>query len=153
MLGDWLEAYATALECNVWTEHEFRGALDTTRRAASGRRAYVVPTAPSGCCIRATSCSRTVSSANPRCPTCLACKDFKGKLVHAQGFDSGAPWHGKNVLVLGVGNSAHDIAQDLHGHGAKVKMIQRGSISVFSVKAASINHSIYYNEGSGARRR
>jgi len=73
--------------------------------------------------------------------------DFKGRLVHAQGFDSGAPWKGKNVLVLGVGNSAHDIAQDLHGHGARVKMIQRGSICVFSVKAASINHSIYYNEG------
>src|SRR5207249_2363188 len=43
--------------------------------------------------------------------------------------------------------SAHDIAQDLHGHGAKVKMIQRGSITVFSVKAASLNHAIYYAEG------
>lgn len=57
----------------------------------------------------------------------------------------------RNALVpmgrmMGVGNSAHDIAQDLHGHGAKVKMIQRGSITVFSVKAASLNHSIYYNE-------
>ena len=49
--------------------------------------------------------------------------------------------------MLGVGNSAHDIAQDLHGHGAKVKMIQRGSITVFSVKAASLNHAIYYAEG------
>jgi cation diffusion facilitator CzcD-associated flavoprotein CzcO len=43
------------------------------------------------------------------------------------------------VLVLGVGNSAHDVAQDLHGHGAHVKLIQRGSAKVFSVKAASLN--------------
>jgi len=67
--------------------------------------------------------------------------------VHAHGFENGAAWRGKNVLVLGVGNSAHDIAQDLHGHGASVKMIQRGSLTVFSVKAASLNHAIYYNEG------
>jgi cation diffusion facilitator CzcD-associated flavoprotein CzcO len=72
--------------------------------------------------------------------------EFKGELIHAQGFTSGAAWRGKNVLVLGVGNSAHDIAQDLQGHGANVKMVQRGSITVFSVKAASINHAIYYKE-------
>jgi len=83
----------------------------------------------------------------PKMPNVPGLQDFKGTLVHAQGFDSGAPWRGKKALIIGVGNSAHDIAQDLHGHGAKVKMIQRGSICVFSVKAASINHSIYYNEG------
>ena len=65
----------------------------------------------------------------PKMPDTPGLSDFKGQVMHAQGFDSGAPWRGKNVLVLGVGNSAHDIAQDLHGHGANVKMIQRGSIT------------------------
>jgi putative flavoprotein involved in K+ transport len=146
MLGDWLEAYAMALEVNVWTGSNFvegrydevRGAWSARVRRADGSERVLHP--------------RHLVFANgivgePKMPDVPGLKDFKGQLVHAQGFDSGAPWRGKNVLVLGVGNSAHDIAQDLHGHGAKVKMIQRGSICVFSVKAASINHGIYYNEG------
>lgn len=146
MLGDWLEIYAKALECNVWTETEFLdGRYDesssqwTARvRRADGSERVLHP--------------RHLVFANgivgePKFPDAPGLKGFKGPVMHAQGFDSGEPWRGKNVLVLGVGNSAHDIAQDLHGHGAKVKMIQRGSITVFSVKAASLNHSIYYSEG------
>jgi putative flavoprotein involved in K+ transport len=146
MLGDWLETYAMALECNVWTSTNFvegrfddaRGLWNARVRRADGSERVLHP--------------RHLVFANgivgePKMPNAPGLEDFKGTLVHAQGFDSGAPWRGKNVLVLGVGNSAHDIAQDLHGHGAKVKMIQRGSICVFSVKAASINHSIYYHEG------
>lgn len=146
MLGDWLEAYATAMECNVWTGTSFvQGRYDeesgvwTARvRRADGSERVLRP--------------RHVVFANgivgePKMPSGAGLENFEGRLMHAQGFDSGAPWRGKNVLVLGVGNSAHDIAQDLHGHGANVKMIQRGSLTVFSVKAASLNHSIYYNEG------
>ena len=145
MIGDWLEAYATALECNVWTGSDFLGGrFDeatgtwTSRvRCADGSERVLRP--------------KHVVFANgivgePNIPDLPGLKDFKGEVVHAQGFDSGAPWRGKHVLVVGVGNSAHDIAQDLHGHGAKVKMVQRGSITVFSVKAASLNHAIYYNE-------
>jgi len=146
MLGDWLETYAMAMECNVWTVTNFiegrydeaRGQWNARVRRADGSERVLHP--------------RHLVFANgivgePKIPDTPGLKDFKGQVLHAQGFDSGAPWRGKNVLVLGVGNSAHDIAQDLHGHGAKVKMIQRGSIAVFSVKAASLNHSIYYNEG------
>jgi putative flavoprotein involved in K+ transport len=146
MLGDWLEAYAKAMECNVWTGTNFvqgryddkRGVWTARVRRADGSERVLHP--------------RHLVFANgvvgePRMPQVPGLQDFQGEVVHAQGFDSGAPWRGKNVLVLGVGNSAHDIAQDLHGHGARVKMIQRGSLTVFSVKAASINHSIYYTEG------
>lgn len=146
MLGDWLEAYSMALECNVWTSTEFVEArYDEAKsqwtarvRRGDGTERVLHP--------------RHVVFANgivgePKLPDTPGLKDFKGEVVHAAGFDTGAPWKGKNVLVLGVGNSAHDIVQDLHGHGANVKMIQRGSICVFSVKAASINHGIYYNEG------
>ncbi|WP_233852949.1 flavin-containing monooxygenase [Paraburkholderia sp. HD33-4] len=145
MLGDWLEAYAVAMECNVWTNTNFvQGRYDEARgewtarvRRADGTERVLHP--------------RHIVFANgvvgePKMPDVPGLKDFAGKLIHAQGFESGAPWKGKNVLVLGVGNSAHDIAQDLHAHGANVKMIQRGSLTVFSVKAASINHAIYYQE-------
>ncbi|OZI49902.1 monooxygenase [Bordetella genomosp. 4] len=146
MLGNWLEAYAIALECNVWTGSDFTGARfdeasgtwSATVKRADGSERVLHP--------------KHVVFANgivgePNIPDILGLSAFKGEVTHAQGFDSGAPWRGKNVLVVGVGNSAHDIAQDLHGHGARVKMVQRGSITVFSVKSASLNHSIYYNEG------
>ena len=145
MLGDWLEAYAVALECNVWTNTSFvEGRFDEARgewtarvRRADGSERVLYP--------------RHLVFANgvvgePKMPNAPGLEQFNGTVMHAHAFDSGAPWKGKNVLVVGVGNSAHDIAQDLHGHGAKVKMIQRGSITVFSVKAASLNHAIYYAE-------
>jgi thioredoxin reductase len=145
MLGDWLEAYAIAMECNVWTGTTFvQGRYDeahgtwTARvRRADGTERVLHP--------------RQLVFANgivgePKMPEVPGLTEFQGKLMHAQDFESGEPWRGQNVLVLGVGNSAHDIAQDLHGHGANVKMIQRGSLTVFSVKAASINHAIYYKE-------
>jgi cation diffusion facilitator CzcD-associated flavoprotein CzcO len=145
MLGDWLEAYAVAMECNVWTSTTFvKGRYDEEReewsalvRRQDGSERVLRP--------------RHIVFANgvvgePKMPDAPGLSDFQGELIHAQGFTSGAPWRGKNVLVLGVGNSAHDIAQDLQGHGANVKMIQRGSVTVFSVKAASINHAIYYKE-------
>ncbi len=145
MLGDWLETYATAMECNVWTGTNFlEGRYDdeherwTARvRREDGSERVLHP--------------RHLVFANgvvgePNMPDIPSLSDFEGKVMHAQGFDSGAPWRDKNVLVLGVGNSAHDIAQDLHGHGANVKMVQRSSITVFSVKAASINHAIYYKD-------
>jgi hypothetical protein len=145
MLGDWLEAYAVAMECNVWTSAAFvRGHYDEAKdewnayiRREDGSERMLKP--------------RHLVFANgvvgePKMPDAPGLGEFKGKLLHAQGFESGAPWRGKNVLVVGVGNSAHDIAQDLHGHGANVRMIQRGSLTVFSVKAASINHAIYYKE-------
>lgn len=145
MLGDWLDAYAAALECNVWTGTAFvEGRFDQQHdvwnarvRRADGSERVLHP--------------RHVVFANgvvgePNIPDVPGLKEFKGQVLHAGDFGSGAPWRGKNVLILGVGNSAHDIAQDLHGHGANVKMIQRGSITVFSVKSASLNHSIYYTE-------
>jgi hypothetical protein len=145
MIGDWLETYAMALECNVWTSTTFvEGRYDEKRkewiasvRRADGSERVLRP--------------HHLVFANgivgePKIPDVPGLSAFKGEVVHAQGYKSGAQWRGKNALVLGVGNSAHDIAQDLHGHGAKVKLIQRGSICVFSVKAASINHGIYYNE-------
>lgn len=145
MLGDWIEAYAKAMECNVWTATEFvhgrydeeRGVWTAKVRNRDGTERTLHP--------------RHLVFANgvvgePKMPDIPTLKDFKGTLVHAQGFESGAPWRGKKAIVIGVGNSAHDIAQDLHGHGASVKMVQRSSVTVFSVKAASINHAIHYKE-------
>lgn len=147
MLGDWLEAYAKAMEVNVWTSTEFvDGRWDDEKqvwnarvRRADGTERVFHP--------------RHLVFANggivgqPKIPDFPGLKKFKGEVMHSHYFKSGAGWKGKKVAILGVGNTAHDIAQDLHAHGAAVTMIQRGSITVFSVKAASLNHGVYYNEG------
>jgi putative flavoprotein involved in K+ transport len=145
MLGEWLEAYAIAMESNVWTDTSFvRGRYNEEQevweavvRRGDGSERTLRP--------------RHLVFANgilsePKIPDLPGLKNFRGEVLHSHFFDSGAPWHGKNVIVMGAGTTAHDIAQDLHGHGANVKLVQRGSVTVFSVKSASINHSTHYTE-------
>ncbi len=146
MLGNWLETYAWAMECNVWTATQFEGAsydedagqwIARVRREDGSER---------------TLRPRHLVFANgivgaPKPARAPGLQDFKGEILHTHDYREGSAWKGKSVLVLGAGTSGHDIAQDLHAHGANVKLIQRGSITVVSVDAASINHSLYYNEG------
>jgi putative flavoprotein involved in K+ transport len=146
MLGDWLEAYAKTMECNVWTNTTFlggefdeqQGTWTARVKSSDGHERLIHP--------------RHLVFANgivgePKLPDTPGLSEFGGDLLHAHSFKSGAEWRGKKAIILGVGNSAHDIAQDLHGHGADVKMIQRGSITVLSLQSASLNYSVYYNEG------
>ena len=148
MLGDWLEAYARLMECKVWTGTEFLagrfdeagGVWNARVRRADGSERVLHP--------------RHLVLANggvvgePKYPDMPGLQDFKGEYKHSCRFDTGAPYRGKQVLIIGAGNTAHDIAQELHGHGAQATLIQRGSITVFSVAAASMNHAIYLREGT-----
>jgi putative flavoprotein involved in K+ transport len=47
------------------------------------------------------------------------------------------------VVVLGSGTSGHDVAQELHSHGAHVTMIQRSKTYVVSLKEAQSVYAIY----------
>ena len=66
----------------------------------------------------------------PMIPDLPGLEDFKGEVIHSEGFNSGAPWKGKNALILGTGSSANDIALDRHSHGVNSTLIQRGSTTV-----------------------
>ncbi|QDJ45380.1 FAD-dependent oxidoreductase [Bordetella hinzii] len=146
MVGQWLETYAQAMECNVWTATTLvSGGYDETARhwqarvrRADGSERVLRP--------------RHLVFANgvvgaPRKAAAPGLDDFRGEIIHTHAFKRGAPWRGKHALVLGAGTSGHDIAQDLASSGAHVTLIQRGSITVASVQAAGLNHAIYYNEG------
>lgn len=146
MLANWLESYAWAMECNVWTSTTFLGGTyDETAghwqarvRRADGSERVLRP--------------RHLIFANgivgrPKTPRLPGIQNFKGEVLHTHDFRTGAPWRGKRVLVLGSGVSAHDVAQDLHSHGARVKLIQRGSTTVVGVESAALVHSLYYSEG------
>ena len=83
----------------------------------------------------------------PNLPDIPTLRDFSGKVLHSSQYDSGDAWKGKNVLVIGSGNSGHDIAQDLHSSGAKVTLVQRSSTLIVNVEPSAQLPYALYDEG------
>ena len=63
--------------------------------------------------------------------------------MHSGDFADAAHWKGRKALVLGTGTSGHDVAQELHAHGADVTLIQRSTTYVVSLKEAQSVYAIY----------
>jgi len=146
MLGDWFEFYATALEINCWTDTEFvKGEWDekakvwtATVRRGDGTERVIRP--------KHLVFANGVSS-YPMIPDLPGLGDFKGTVLHSEGFDSGAGWKGKNALIVGTGSSANDIAMDLHSHGVNTTLIQRGSTTVVTINPSARLNEAIYDEG------
>jgi len=68
--------------------------------------------------------------------------------MHSSRYTDGEEWTGKKALVIGTGNSGHDIAQDLHSSGADVTLVQRSSTLVVSIEPSAQLVYAPYNEGS-----
>ncbi|KAA8543438.1 hypothetical protein F0562_021067 [Nyssa sinensis] len=56
--------------------------------------------------------------------------EFEGELMHASEYKSGAKFSGKQVLVVGCGNSGMELSLDLCNHNAKPSMVVRSSVHV-----------------------
>jgi len=56
--------------------------------------------------------------------------DFAGEAIHSSRFKSGATYSGKNVLVVGCGNSGMEIAYDLASHGANTSIVVHSPVCV-----------------------
>ena len=143
MLANWFEAYAWAMQLNFWSGTEFTGGTDDV----AAKRWQVVVRRADG--SERTLTPRHVIFANgvsglPRMPALPGLENFAGQVMHSHSFTNGAAWRGKKALVLGTGNSAHDVAQDLHSHGVATSIIQRGSTTVVSVDpSAKLNYALY----------
>lgn len=57
-------------------------------------------------------------------------ESFPGKIVHSGSYKSGKEFKGQRVLVIGFGNSACEIALDLHEQGATPSMSVRSAVNV-----------------------
>ncbi|PUZ45605.1 hypothetical protein GQ55_8G238100 [Panicum hallii var. hallii] len=55
---------------------------------------------------------------------------FAGEAIHSSRYKSGASYSGKNVLVVGCGNSGMEIAYDLASHGANTSIVIRSPVHV-----------------------
>ncbi len=55
---------------------------------------------------------------------------FRGHIVHSADYQSGVPFGGRRVLVVGMGNTGAEIALDLHEHGARVSLSVRSAQNI-----------------------
>lgn len=146
-LAGFLEYYAEAMELNVWTATELlSSSFDPASRKWTAR-------------IRRNGEERTirckhlvaaigVSGAIPNRPDIPGLADFSGDVRHSGEYTRGAEYTGKNCLVIGTGNSAHDVAQDLSVNGAaSVALYQRSPTCVVSLEPSAISVFKIYSEG------
>lgn len=142
MLANWFEHYVEALELNYWagtemTEAQYddaKGEWTVTLKKSDGTERVVRPRHV----IMATG-----ASGIPIMPDLPGMKDFKGDVMHSGWYETGHKWEGKKALVIGTGNSAHDVAQDLHACGVETTMVQRSSTHIVSLKEAQRVYLIY----------
>jgi len=146
-LANWFEAYVESMELNYWTGTSFEsGAYDETdgrwsvvlHRADGGRRIMhprhvVVATGVSGIA---------------NLPDIPSLKNFAGTVLHSSRYNDGEAWRGKKALVIGTGNSGHDIAQDLYSSGAEVALVQRSPTLITNIEPSAQLAYAAYNEGT-----
>jgi hypothetical protein len=89
----------------------------------------------------------TGMSGIPTLPDIPTLRNFAGSILHSHQYDDGDAWKGKNALVIGSGNSGHEIAQDLHSSGAKVTLVQRSPTLIVNVEPSAQLPYALYDEG------
>ncbi|KAM0553177.1 hypothetical protein ACHAPJ_007464 [Fusarium lateritium] len=150
-LADWLEAYTNLMELNVWTNTALESAEydddtknwtvtvqrgDRSRRTLQPRHVILA----------------TGQSGDPIIPTFPGIDSFKGTAYHGIKHTDASSFKNlsqKKVVVVGSGNSGHDICQNFYENGAgQVTMLQRGGTYVISVKkGVPFMHKGLYDEG------
>ena len=138
-LANWFEAYVEAMDLNFWTATNIvSGVRRDGHWEITLRRDGVDRVMRPRHLVFATGVSSI-----PLWPDLPGLADFGGQVIHSGAYTDGAAWRGKRALVLGTGNSGHDVAQDLHAAGADVTMIQRAPTYVDSLREAQSVYAIY----------
>lgn len=146
-LAGWLEAYAEFMELNVWTGTEFiGGAYDEDSRTWTARLRRQDGSERE---LRVPHLVMAVGavSAKPKMPALPGLETFGGEVIHSTDFRSGISYSGKRAIVIGTGNSGHDVAQDLYSNGAEVTIIQRSPTCVVSLVPSGTMVYAIYTEG------
>ncbi|KAH0256972.1 FAD/NAD(P)-binding domain-containing protein, partial [Aureobasidium melanogenum] len=148
-LGDWFEAYASLMELNIWLSSSVNSAayspssktwaVEITKADGSKRTLH-----PSQLILA------TGHSGEPRIPTFPGQDSFNGTIYHGSAHKDATPStaSGKKILVVGTGNSGHDIAQNYFEAGAaSVTMLQRSGTYVLQAeKGGHMLHAGTYDE-------
>jgi cation diffusion facilitator CzcD-associated flavoprotein CzcO len=84
----------------------------------------------------------------PSLPDIPTLKNFAGTVLHSSQYTDGEDWKNKQAIVIGTGNSGHDIAQDLYSSGARVTLVQRSSTLITNIEPSAQLAYAAYNEGT-----
>jgi cation diffusion facilitator CzcD-associated flavoprotein CzcO len=150
-LADWFEAYANVMELNVWlsttlesvTYSEDASTWTIALHRGDGSTRIFHPRHVVLC---------TGHSGEPHIPAFPGQETFPGTVYHAsqhQDASLSPNVAGKRVLVVGSGNSGHDISQNYYENGADVTMLQRRGTYVISSKTGlfMLHKGLYEDHG------
>ncbi|KAJ7288604.1 FAD/NAD-P-binding domain-containing protein [Mycena rebaudengoi] len=134
-LADWLEQYALSQDLVIWTESR---ALPTPTYDAATRR-WTITIERAGKPVMLHPAHIVLAAGTfgkPRAPQIADSQLFRGISMHAAAWQGGDTFAGKRILVVGAGNSAADICQDLAFQGAEsVTMLQRSSTCIVAAES------------------
>ena len=127
-MGDWLEHYVGIMDLDYWTstvceQAEFDGA-EGRWSVKVNRDGQELELRPEHVVLA------TGMSGVPNRPHLTGQENFTGDIRHSSEHPGGGGDQGKNVVVLGANNSAHDICADLYENGAYPVMVQRSSTHI-----------------------
>ncbi|WP_276652874.1 NAD(P)/FAD-dependent oxidoreductase [Corynebacterium vitaeruminis] len=138
-MGDWLEHYVGIMDLDYWTnttcdkaEYDEASQSWNVQVTRDGKPLTLQPTQ----LVLATGMSGV-----PNRPHLEGQEKFQGEIRHSSEHPGGPGDAGKNVVVLGANNSAHDICADLYENGARPVMIQRSSTHI--VQSDSLMREVF----------
>ena len=148
-MGDWLDAYASIFELDLWTS--------TTCDMATWNEAsqdWLVTVTRNGKPVTLRPkhlIFATGAYGPPKKLDWPGIDCFNGTLLHSSAYAGAANFKGKRAVVIGSSSSAHDVAVDLWEAGADVTMIQRSpTVVVRSETLMDLGFDIY-SEAAVAR--
>ena len=145
-LANWFEAYVDAMELNFWTGTEFVGGVYDEAHGCWNvelRRYGTMQQIRPRHIVMATGVSGI-----PNVPDIPSLKNFAGQVLHSSSYEDGENFSGKRALVIGTGNSGHDIAQDLYSSGVSVTLVQRSPTLITNIEPSAQLAYAVYNEGT-----
>ncbi|KAF9552961.1 FAD/NAD-P-binding domain-containing protein [Agrocybe pediades] len=146
--ADWLASYANALELNIWTSSTVLGAA----KEANGKWKVRILRENNGIerifYVNHFVIATGLGDGVPRMPEISNESVFEGSIIHSSQYKLPKAYLGKKVLVVGAGNSAHDIASDMARNGIDVTLFQRSSTFIMDLdKGWKYLGGALYNEG------
>ncbi|CAN5118773.1 NAD(P)/FAD-dependent oxidoreductase [soil metagenome] len=127
-IGDWLEMYTKVMELNYWGS-------STAKKArfdeVAQRWEVVVERDGKDITLRPKELVFALGvSGYPTVPKFAGADAFLGEQQHSSQHPGPEAYKGKQCVVIGSNNSAHDICAALWEHGADVTMVQRSSTHI-----------------------
>lgn len=110
----YLEQYTQAHGLDIATGIE----VSRIERATDGSGGWALPATGGRRLMARSIVIATGTNHTPRLPDWPGLDTFDGELLHASGYRNGKPYEGRDVLVVGVGNTGAEIAVDLAEAGA-----------------------------------